>query len=254
MCVLSARTWLRARAVLMVGLVIVAGHNLLDPIAPAQFGAWAPLWNVLHVKGPTPFGVVLYPLLPWFGTMALGYAAGGLFQRPAQQRRRWLLALGSAAVLSFVALRALNGYGDPQPWATQHSSWFTLLSFLNVSKYPPSLDYVLMTLGPVLMLLAVTERLHGWPARTLRTVGQVPLFAYVVHLFLVHALAGTLGVLAGHGTSMLSQLFVFYPAGWGLGLAGVYLCWLLVLALLIPGCRWFAGIKRQHKHWWLSYL
>jgi uncharacterized membrane protein len=254
MCVLGLLTWLNERVLLALGLLLVAGHNLLDAIEPQQLGAWAPLWNVLHVKGPTPFGVVLYPLLPWLGTMLLGYAAGRIFQLPTAERRTLLLRLGAAACLLFVVIRGLNGYGDSTPWLPQASGWFTLLSFLNVSKYPPSLDYVLMTLGPILIALSLVERFQGPLARTLRTAGQVPLFAYVLHLFLVHGLAGLLGLVSGHGKSMFVSIFVFYPKDWGYELGPVYLSWLLVLALLIPACRWFAHIKRTNKSRLLSYL
>lgn len=254
MCVLSALTFLSRRAILVIGLLLVFGHNVLDPISPKLFGAWAPLWNMLHVQGPTPFGLVHYPLIPWIGVMALGYCAGRLFELGPAERRRLLLALGAGACALFGVLRAINVYGDPKPWSLQPRAVFSLLSFLNVSKYPPSLAYVLVTLGPMLVALALVERARGPVAAALRTVGRVPLFAYVLHLFMVHLLAGVLGMLRGHGTATLTQFFVFYPRGWGYGLGAVYIAWAGVLLLLYPACVWFGNVKRERKRWWLAYL
>ena len=168
------------RVVASIGLVLVGGHNLLDGVTPAQFGAWAPLWNVLHVQGPTPFGFVAYPLLPWVGVMALGFALGDVYAWDAPRRRRTLIAIGAAAILAFVVLRLANGYGDPQPWTGQATATFTVLSFLNVSKYPPSLLYLLATLGPALVMLATFESVRGRFAAVIEVFGRVPLFFYVL--------------------------------------------------------------------------
>ena len=155
---------------------------------------------------------------------------------------------------AFVLLRLANGYGDPHPWAPQSSALFTVLSFLNVHKYPPSLLYVLMTLGPALILLAVFETSRGALARGLQMFGRVPLFFYVLHIVLAHALAGLVALAAGYGTSVLTGFFFDFPREWGYGLPVVYGVWLLVLALLYPLCRWFADVKRRRSDWWLSYL
>lgn len=246
MCALAALVWLPTWAVGLCGVVMIAGHNLLDPIQPEQLGGWAPLWRMLHVPGPTPFGTLLYPLVPWVGVMALGYALGPRYAASAQARRRIGLALGPALCLGFFLVRGLNGYGDPAPWAPQRDAAFTVLSFLNVSKYPPSLSYLLMTLGPALIAMHLFERTRGTFASVLCTFGQVPLFAYVLHIVLAHAL------------SDLTASAMGYAGGdrqvWGFGLAGVYLAWLLVLATLFPACRWFAAVKRRRADWWLAYL
>ncbi|MDB4976434.1 MAG: hypothetical protein JWN48_4775 [Myxococcaceae bacterium] len=254
MCALAGLTLLPARALLLVGVTMVAAHNLLDAISPVSFGAWAPLWNLVHVQGVTWFGFVVYPVVPWIGVMSLGYSAGAVYELAPERRRLRLIALGLSSSAAFLVLRSLNAYGDPQPWSVQTALWRSALSFLNVSKYPPSLDYVLMTLGPMLVVLALLERADGTLTRGLRTIGQVPLFAYVVHLLIVHTLAGLIGLLGGRGLSLFGTLFSSYPADWGFGLAGVYLTWLLVLALLYPACAWFALYKQTHRTWWVAYL
>jgi uncharacterized membrane protein len=243
------RAWIAALAVVMI-----AAHNLLDGIEPSVFGAAAPLWAVLHVQQPIGIGFVHYPLIPWVGVMALGYALGGLFELEAAQRRALLLTLGGAMIVAFVALRLANVYGDPHPWAPQSTLAFTVLSFLNVHKYPPSLLYLLMTLGPALVLLAVFESRRGAVAQVLQVFGRVPLFFYVLHIVLAHALAGLAALWAGYGTSVLTGFFFDFPREWGYGLPVVYGMWLVVLALLYPLCRWFGEIKRRRNDWWLSYL
>ena len=241
--------WIAAFAVLLI-----AGHNLLDGIEAATFGAAAPLWAILHVQQPIAIGFVHYPLIPWVGVMALGYVMGGLFELEPARRRMLLLVMGSAMLLAFVALRLANGYGDPHPWTPQSTLTFTVLSFLKVHKYPPSLLYVLMTLGPALVLLAVFETRRGPLAQVFQVFGRVPLFFYVLHIVLAHALAGLVALWAGYGTSVLTGFFFDFPREWGYGLPVVYGVWLVVLALLYPLCRWFAEVKRRRSDWWLSYL
>jgi uncharacterized membrane protein len=186
--------------------------------------------------------------------MALGYVMGGLFELEPAQRRRLLLTLGSAMIVAFVVLRLANVYGDPHPWSVQSSPAFTVLSFLKVHKYPPSLLYLLMTLGPGLLLLVLFETWRGALASVLEVFGRVPLFFYVLHIVLAHALAGLVALWAGYGTSVLTNFFPDFPREWGYGLPVVYGVWLTVLALLYPLCRWFAQVKRRRSDWWLSYL
>ena len=254
MCVLAALVVLPALAVGVIAAIMIAGHNLLDPITPEAFGSWAPLWHVLHVPGKAPWGAVLYPLVPWVGVMALGYALGAAYQWESARRQRAWFAIGAACCLGFLAIRALNGYGDPHPWSVQARDGFTWLSFLKVTKYPPSLAYVLMTLGPALLLLAAFERVGSPLLRPVEVFGRVPLFAYVVHLALAHALAGTIGFIQGFGAAILTNIFLFYPEEWGFGLGGVYCAWLAVLIALYPLCAWFASVKARRRDWWLAYL
>ncbi len=158
-----------------------------------------------------------YPLIPWVGVMASGYALGSVFQMEAERRQRLLLALGATLVAMFLGLRLINTYGDPVPWAPHSDYLRTLMSFLNVRKYPPSLDYLLATLGPALMLLACLENLRGWFAGVLQVFGRVPLFFYVLHLALAHLAAGLLAMAMGYGNAVLNNLPRFFPSDWGFG-------------------------------------
>jgi uncharacterized membrane protein len=246
MVVLAALIWLPRWTIGALALVMIAGHNLFDGIRAEQLGQGGALWHVLHQPGVVHLGghvnlFVLYPLVPWIGVMAAGYALGPVMQREPDARQRLLFGLGAAITLGFVLLRATNLYGDPAPWSTQANWPATVLSFLNCEKYPPSLLYLMMMLGPALMLLAAFEHARGAWARILATFGQVPFFFYVVHIYLIHALAIAAG-LAG-----------ILPTT-GIGLSGIYLIWLLVLVLLYPICRWFAGLKQRGSGWWWSYL
>ena len=254
MLALALLVHLPVRSVAAIGIAIVALHNLLDPIAPADFGAWGPLWNVLHDQGRVPWGFAAYPIIPWIGIMAIGYALGAVYAWDPARRRRALVALGLGALALFVVLRMVNGYGEPDPWSVQASPLYTVFSFIDVTKYPPSLMFALMTIGPGLLALAALERWRIPLANVFETFGRVPLFAYVLHLMLAHLLAGLLAWALGHGTAVLTGIFFTYPADWGYGLGGVYLAWIVVLLILYPLCVWFAGVKRRRRDWWLAYL
>jgi uncharacterized membrane protein len=187
--------------------------------------------------------------------MAAGYALGPEFARDAADRRRRFLALGAALTVGFVVLRLTNLYGDPAPWAVQDSGMSTLLSIVNVEKYPPSLLYLMMTLGPGLMALAAFEGARGPLAAWMTTFGRVPLLYYVAHIFLLHALAVAVAWLTlGDASWLFGSLPSQKPAARGFALPGVYAVWLLVVACLYPFCRWFADVKRRRSEWWWSYL
>jgi uncharacterized membrane protein len=254
MCVMAALSLLPMPVIIAVALLMIGLHNLFDPIHAAALGGWANAWRLVHEQGPIATGLVIYPLVPWVGVMAAGYALGPLYLWPAGRRRRALISIGSAACVLFVVVRGLNVYGDPAPWSVQRDAAFTVLSFLNVTKYPPSLSYLLVTLGPALLALAWFERLQGPVVALFTTFGRVPLFAYVVHLSLVHALAGLYGYASGFGLVPLENVFLFYPKGYGTGLPGIYTAYALVLLLLYPPCRWFANVKRRHPAAWIAYL
>ena len=260
MIVLAALVWLPPRVVLGIGVAIVAGHDLLSAIKAADLGALAPVWRLAFQPGllGAQLGFVAYPAIPWLGVMCLGYGLGHVFVQPADQRRRTVLTLAIGALALFIVLRLLNRYGDPLPWARQSDAVRTLLSFFNVSKYPPSLLYVLVTLAISLTLMRWLERLRGLPARVLLAYGRTPLFTYVLHIYVVHCAALLVGVANGFPASgffgFLRDPSRLIAAHWGFGLAVVYLVWLLVLALLYPPARWFAGVKRQRRDWWLSYF
>jgi uncharacterized membrane protein len=267
MIVLAGLVFSPVRAVAAFGLALVVGHDLLDGIHAADLGRWSWLWTLLHERGfLSPAGRVLnvvYPIIPWPGVMALGYAAGTILVRPAPERRRLLLRLGAAVTLAFVVVRALDGYGDPHPWSAQRSPLFTLFSFLACSKYPPSLDYLLMTLGPALLFLGAADRLLDgasprW-ARPFVIFGRVPFFYYVLHVPLLHGAAVAIGALtmgSAGASGFAHKILLSGPESgrFGFSLPVVYLAWALVVLTLYPACRWFAGVKARNRSAWLSYL
>ena len=259
MVVLAGLIYLPLPAIAAFGVAMIALHNLTDGMDPGATGGWGTLWTFLHVQRPVtlPWGAplfVAYPLIPWIGVMAAGYAFGTVLLRPADERRRTLLRLGGALTAGFVVLRAINVYGDPRPWSPQPSAIFTVLSFLNTTKYPPSLLFLLMTLGPAIMSLTWFERLRGPVARFFIVFGRVPLFYYVLHLFLIHAAALAVGVMVGFPASAFARGVFDLPDGWGFGLPVVYAVWVAVVLALYPVCRRFADLKARRREVWLSYL
>jgi len=251
MAFLALLVRLPAGAVGAIGIAIIAGHNLLDRIPPSEFGAGAWIWNILHVPAWDPIAkagghafVVVYPLIPWVGVIAAGYAFGGLYAWDAARRRRFLVRLGAGLSLLFLALRWANVYGDPRPWTPRKTAVLTAMDFLKCEKYPPSLLYLLMTLGPAILLLAFLERPPGAVGSKIVVYGRVPFFYYVLHIPLVHAMA------------IAALLLAFGPLApsAGFGLPVIYLAWAAVVALLYVPCRWFAALKARRRNPWLSYL
>ena len=262
MMILAALIHLRTRWVAAIGVAIVALHNLADPLNvgpnPDLGGT---LWMVLHQPGfihvlGAPM-LVAYPLLPWLGVLLCGYALGQVYGWDAERRRRLLVRLGVGMVAGFVLLRLSNLYGNPFPWSAQKSAAFTVLSFLNTSKYPPSLLFVLMTLGPALLMLAWSETSRRGPVgRALVTFGRVPMFYYLLQWFAAHAIGLLFSLAAGKPTSHLFGFPGGKPPepGAGFGLGVVYLAWATGVIILYPLCRWFAALKQRRDDWWLSYL
>jgi uncharacterized membrane protein len=260
MIALAALVHLPPRAVAAFGLALVVGHNLLDRFTPDSFGALGWLWKVLHVQGPIQVSpgfslFVGYPLVPWVGVMAAGYAFGRLLQLGEARRRKVLLRLGVGLTLAFVALRATNLYGDPSRWSVQPRGMiFTLCSFLNCAKYPPSLLFLLMTLGPAIALLPLFERVRGAVARFFLVYGRVPMFYYLLHFYLLHTLA-VVFAFARYGRQLFTLLNADAPPpGWGYPLWVVYLVWASAVLSLYYPCRYWAGLKRRKRSAWLSYL
>ena len=261
MVILAGAQFLGQRACLVIGGAILVGHNLLDPIWPATTGPFDtahPLWVALHAQmavaaAPFYFACV-YPLLPWTGVMLLGYGAAGVFQKPPETRNKQLIVWGVATTVVFVVLRASGIYGDPNPWQVQNGAIRTLIDFLNVTKYPPSLLYLLMTLGPSAILCAFADRVPDAVRRPLVVFGRVPFAFYVAHLYLIHTLAVAFGVIQGFDARQFLTFSFFFPKGYGVGLPGVYLVWLVVIAMLYPLCKWVAAVKGRRRDWWLSYL
>ncbi len=261
MIALAGLIFLSLRVIAVFGIAMIALHNLLDGITPLQMGIFGWPWQIIHSGGiiifaPHSFYVALYPLIPWIGVMAAGYAFGSLLLKDEPVRRRILLRLGIGMILGFILLRASNIYGDPIQWSSQKNSLFTVLSFIKCEKYPPSLLYLLMTLGPAITFLPLLEKMKGKFSSIVITYGRVPLFYYIIHIFLIHALA-----IAAAYFSVHEVRFLFSnnpPGSWGIqygfGLAVVYLVWGCVVACLYFPCRWFADLKRRNKSVWLSYL
>ena len=261
MVVLAGAQFLGQRACLVIGASIVLGHNLLDPIWPATnglFDAAHPVWIALHAQMRTDIGpfsfIWIYPLLPWIGVMLLAFGTAPLFQGPAPRRDARLLACGVAATAAFVVLRAAGVYGEPNPWQVQGRAIATVIDFLNVTKYPPSLLYMLMTLGPAAIVCASADRVPEAVKRPLIVFGRAPFAFYVAHLYLLHTLAVVFGAMQGFDARAFLTYSFFFPKGYGVGLPGVYGVWLLVVAALYPLCRWVAAAKKRRQDWWLSYL
>jgi uncharacterized membrane protein len=261
MVVMSALVFIPIQGIAIFGLLLIIFHNMLDPVTADSFGSWAWLWRFLHDRGPvTPLPgmpiYIAYPLIPWVGVMASGYAFGKVLQLPRVQRRILMLCVGVLMALAFVGLRATNVYGDPAVWARQPEFSRTFMSFLNLEKYPPSLLFLLMTLGPALVGLSAADRPAGAVGRFLIVFGRVPLFYYVLHLYLIHAL--TFGLVYLQTGDTPAWLFSFPPGhageGCGFSLPVVCLIWLGVVFSLYPLCRWFAGVKRRRNDAWLTYL
>ena len=265
MIVLSALVFLPKGWILAIGLVLVFGHNLLDPVTVQGSSIADVVWYTLHQPAVVFIGGALvnfvYPVLPWMGLMALGYVLGTLYRSdfPAEQRRRWLLITGTIATLLFIFLRAFNLYGEPRGWDTQSSLLFTVLSFLNTTKYPPSLHFLLMTMGPALLFLSLIEPVQNRLPKPVIVFGRVPFFFYVLHLYVIHALAMLLLVLEGRdgGEYIFSakNLTSGRLSDFGLSLPAVYLIWVAVIALLYPLCLRYQRYRQKHSEkWWLGYL
>lgn len=264
MIVMAALIYLPLRLVGAIGIAMILFHNLLDgfqvPFEAANFGQ--AIWIILHQPGTVQlFGgassvFFLYPLIPWVGVMAAGFAVGAIYSWPTERRRKVLLVLGSASVILFIILRFVNIYGDPTPWGMQETTAFTILSFLNVTKYPPSLLFLLMTLGPAMIVLAITDQINGkaiWQ-RIAIIFGRVPMFFYLLQFPAAHAMGIILSYLAGKDTSYLFQGFATPPPDAGFSLGITYLAWIAGLIILYPLCYWWCNLKRRNKHWALSYL
>jgi len=264
---MAALVWLPVRVLAALSIGAILFHNLLDSIRAAEVGSPAGLWNLVHEVGAFRVAgavvIVGYPLIPWIAVMALGFCFGRLFQLEQPVRRRYLTMIGAAATVGFLVVRALNGYGDPAPWSSQRSPVYTVLSFLNTTKYPPSLLFLLMTLGPGLLALAHFDRPRIRSSHPLVVFGRVPLFYFVLHFYAAHAAAVILALLR-YGGAALGFMFQpvpsmggpadQFPPGFGYDLWVVYLVWAAVVLGLYPLCRWFARVKAAHHDWWLSYL
>jgi uncharacterized membrane protein len=265
--VMAALVYLPIRLLAVLSVAVIVFHNLLDGIDASRFGSYAWAWNILDQPGVfTVAGhpvLTIYPLLPWVAVIAAGYCFAQIFLLDTMVRRRILLRTGLALTAAFIILRAVNQYGDPAPWNHQKSAMFTLLSFLNCTKYGPSLDFLLMTLGPAILVLAYFDTLKFKDTNPVMVFGRVPMFYFVLHFYLIHALE-VLAAFLRYGASAKNFIFKpppslggpanLFPPDFGYRLWVTYAIWILVVALLYPLCRWFAKVKATRRDWWLSYL
>ncbi len=253
------------KLVLLIGLFLVFGHNIFDFFPSTHSGmfwdffrngnfAFYPLWSGHQMA-------IIYPILPWLGVMALGYSLGTIYQKgfDPSKRKTLLSKLGWGAILFFVLLRWTNLYGNPFLWSVQTDPLFTLMSFVDVHKYPPSLLYLCMTIGPALLFLAYFENLNTKWSQVVSVFGRVPFFYYVLHFYLLHFIAIGVFMLNGHSLNEETDLifgipFKFVVVGEGLTLKYVYLVWILMVMALYPLCKWFSDLKQRKNYWWLSYL
>ena len=261
MILLAALVYLPISWLLALSTVIIVFHNSLDRVRVS--GTAAPLWSLLHQPGLLTFSgktfLISYTVLPWIAVMAAGFCFGRVLYYEPDVRRRFMRRIGLISIAAFIILRAINAYGDPAPWSSQRF----VLSFLNGTKYPASLDFLLMTLGPAFLVLAWFDMHPPSRQNPLIVFGRVPLFYFVLHFYLIHALAVLLAWLR-YGNNALTFMFnplpsmggpkQLFPPNFGYSLWAAYLIWIVVVALLYPLCRWFAKVKSTRRSWWLSYL
>ncbi|MFC3563617.1 DUF1624 domain-containing protein [Pedobacter jamesrossensis] len=252
------------KLVLIIGTLIVVGHNIFDVFPAPKNETVGLLLKIFFTASGTvvPIGSnhlvgVFYTILPWTGIMFLGYAAGKWFARDFNQTTRYrnLINFGALAMVCFIALRLLSLYGDPVPRKEYHDVFKNLLSFMNVSKYPPSLEYTCLTIGVALLILSISENVQNKLSKVLSVYGSVPFFYYVIHFYLLHTFLIFLFFLEGNTTKQIVQVpFFFRPANFGYDLWIVYLIWLFVVAVLYYPCKWFKKYKATHEEWWLKYI
>lgn len=266
MIVLAILIYLPQKALLILSLLLIAGHNLLDGITMEGKSFTSVIWYILHQSNLVVFSdnfamYIFYPILPWIGVMALGYCFGKFYTNEfdASLRKKWLLRLGFGAIALFFILRSINMYGDLIPWSTQKNTTYTILSFLNVTKYPPSFAFLLITLGPALLFLYATETIKNNLTNFFLVFGRVPFFYYILHVLFIHSFA-LLGLIitGGDWRVMILTKDVFMSGkltNYGYQLWIVYLVWIGIVLLLYPLSKKYMTYKANNKDkWWLSYL
>ncbi len=254
------------KIIVVLGFIIVFGHDIIDYMLIPQHGTEHVLISILFTAlgtqlkyGNQRFIFDLYAILPWTGVMLLGYGFGNLYKQnyDVMKRKKIILRTGISVTLYFTGMRLVNQYGDPAHWSTQKNSLYTFLSFLNVSKYPPSLCYTTMTIGPALILLSLIETIQNKFVNTLSMYGRVPFFYYILHFFLIHFICVILFFITGHTSKNIVDFntpFLFRPQYFGFDLPVVYAIWLFVVLVLYKPCKWFDQYRKSHRQWWLSYI
>ncbi len=253
MIFLSAMVWLPYAAILGIGLLIVCTHNLFDSVHVTPGTFWSDVWMILHQQGYIAFndkaGVfIFYTLLPYFGLICAGYGFGKVFapQVEAAVRKRTLLFTGLVCIVAFIVLRLINKYGDPQPWDYQVPWRYTFASFINCTKYPVSLQFALMILGPAILILYALDGVQNRLTNFLVTIGKVPMFYYIVHIYLIHAIAMVMDDKSPNTPFGVQGKYHLWT---------VYVIWVCVVAALYLPCKWYGKYKSAHpENWWLSYI
>jgi uncharacterized membrane protein len=263
MCIMSALVYLPVKVLFATGLAIIFFHNLLDDITITEENFGSFLWSLVHERHAFPINdkfriLVAYPFLPWLGLMIVGYCTGHLFRSSsAKNRKAILFYTGIAAIILFILLRSINLYGDMHRWARQSNLSFTILDFIKVTKYPPSLLFILMTVGPALVILALVEKTSTNLTKQISIFGKVPFFYYILHILLIHLLAMLAFFATGHTTQELDYNHYnnsTLPPGFGFPLWVVYVAWGIVILLLYVPCKWYCMYKLNNRKWWLSYV
>lgn len=253
------------KVIFAIGALIVLGHNLLDYPEAARNQEVPFIWDLLHngrfdiyTYAPNRVLIIAYAFVPWMGIMFMGYCAGKLFEATvdSHKRQKALLLIGAALVTLFVVLRLINSYGNPFPWTPQHNTLGSFFSFMNVQKYPPSLMYASITLGPALIVLALIEHVRNRFTEFAKVFGRVPFFYYVLHFYIIHIVTVIAFYIEGYGTKdIVGQTpFLFRPVQFGYPLWVVYIIWAALIIALYPFCKWYNKYKATHSQWWLSYL
>jgi len=243
MIALALLVHLPIRVLAVVSIAIIALHNLADPINAAQFGRAAPIWIALHQIGSFNVGsttvVISYALIPWFAVMSAGFCFGPIFSLDPPVRRQWMIRIGLSLTAAFLVFRTINIYGDPFRWTGG------VLSFLRCNKYPPSLDYLLMTLGPAMLMLALLDRIKFSERNPLIVFGRAPLFYFLLHLYMIHFLTIPLAWIRYGKWMAINPILRVFPPGYGYSLPVVYLIWIAIVATLYPLCLWYITETRK---------
>jgi uncharacterized membrane protein len=268
MIILGLLIWLPLNLILIFGLMIICFHNILDYAEINRNGHVGLFWDLAHYGKfevikliPKHFAIIVYAFLPWTGILMMGYGLGRLFASNfnSARRRNLLFLSGTICLLIFIILRSINLYGDPSHWLQQRNLLFSFFSFINLTKYPPSLDYIAMTIGVAMIALGLLDRIsirHSVYS-FLRLFGTVPFFYYVIHLYLIHFFTLIFFFLEKYPAKDIAPQhspFLFRPDRFGFGLGVVYLIWIFLILILYPICNWYPQYKTTHKQWWLSYI
>ena len=265
MIILSLLLYTNIRVILILGFLLVIGHNIFDYISFPQNSASNIIMSALFTNNQrflpinsSHFVLVFYTILPWTGIMLLGYAFGSVYKQGINATtNKKIFWIGASVTVVFIVIRFINQYGDPSHWSVQKDGLYTLLSFVNTSKYPPSLLYTCMTIGPTLILLSGLESLQKGFSRIVSVYGRVPFFYYVCHFYLIHTICVIMFYASGFGSKDITNPnvpFLFRPTNFGVSLPYVYIIWFCVIAVLYKPCKWFDMYRNSHKQWWLSYL